>query len=163
MQLLAKVFSDRRRFEGAKLAKVGQWPLAREARSPPGKLAGWTDVRDLKPVLTRPSASGGRRTGEEPDGDRQRDDPLAHPPRHPRRPRGEPPEDVRGARLPQEDDSPREEIVERFAENVAEYEATVRRVASAELPGAIEEALARRGVKRLVIPLTSRRSGSPRV
>ena len=52
----------------------------------------------------------------------------------------------------QEDDSPREEIVERFAENVAEYEATVRRVASAELPGAIEEALARRGVKRLVIP-----------
>ena len=62
-----------------------------------------------------------------------------------------------------EDDSPREEIVERFAENVAEYEATVRRVASAELPGAIEEALARRGVKRLVIPLTSRRSGSPRV
>jgi L-lactate dehydrogenase complex protein LldF len=53
MQLLAKVFSDRRRFEGAqKLAKVGQWPLARggEIRCLPGKLAGWTDVRDLKPV-----------------------------------------------------------------------------------------------------------------
>ena len=68
-------------------------------------------------------------------------------------PEGEQPEDVtveRGYRG--EDDSPREEIVERFAENVAEYEATVRRVASAELPGAIEEALARRGVKRLVIP-----------
>jgi L-lactate dehydrogenase complex protein LldF len=53
MQLLAKVFSDRRRFEGAqKLAKVGQWPLARggEIRRLPGKLAGWTDVRDLKPI-----------------------------------------------------------------------------------------------------------------
>ena len=53
MQLLAKVFSDRRRFEAAqKLAKVGQLPLARggEIRRLPGKLAGWTDVRDLKPV-----------------------------------------------------------------------------------------------------------------
>jgi L-lactate dehydrogenase complex protein LldF len=53
MQLLAKIFSDRKRFEGAqKLARVGQWPLARggEIRRLPGKLAGWTDVRDLKPV-----------------------------------------------------------------------------------------------------------------
>jgi L-lactate dehydrogenase complex protein LldF len=53
MQLLAKIFSDRERFEGAqKLARVGQWPLARggEIRRLPGKLAGWTDVRDLKPV-----------------------------------------------------------------------------------------------------------------
>ena len=68
-------------------------------------------------------------------------------------PEGEHSEDVtveRGYRG--EDDSPREEIVERFAESVAEYEATVRRVASHELSGAIEEALARRGVKRLVIP-----------
>jgi L-lactate dehydrogenase complex protein LldG len=51
-----------------------------------------------------------------------------------------------------EDESPREEIVERFAERVAEYEATVLRVKRDELPDAIEEALQRRGVKRLVIP-----------
>jgi L-lactate dehydrogenase complex protein LldG len=68
-------------------------------------------------------------------------------------PEDERPEDVgveRGYRT--EDDSPREEIVERFAERVAEYEATVHRVKREELPGAIEEALARRGVKRLVVP-----------
>ncbi|HEX4991951.1 MAG TPA: lactate utilization protein C [Rubrobacteraceae bacterium] len=68
-------------------------------------------------------------------------------------PESERPEDVaveRGYR--HEDDASREEIVERFAENVAEYEATVRRVSTGALPGAIEEILARRGVKRLVIP-----------
>lgn len=68
-------------------------------------------------------------------------------------PESERPEDVsveRGYR--HEDDASREEIVERFAENVAEYEATVRCVKTADLPGAIEEALARRGMKRLVVP-----------
>jgi L-lactate dehydrogenase complex protein LldG len=68
-------------------------------------------------------------------------------------PEGERPEDVsveRGYR--HEDDASREEIVERFAERAAEYEATVGRVRSDELPGAIEEALARRGVRRLVVP-----------
>jgi L-lactate dehydrogenase complex protein LldG len=68
-------------------------------------------------------------------------------------PEGERPEDAsveRGYR--KEDDASREEIVERFAERVAEYEATVRRVKTGELPSAIEEALTRRGVKRLVVP-----------
>jgi L-lactate dehydrogenase complex protein LldG len=63
------------------------------------------------------------------------------------------PEDVgvgRGYR--REDDAPRDEIVERFAERAAEYEATVRRVRADELPKAIVEALERRGVKRLVVP-----------
>jgi L-lactate dehydrogenase complex protein LldF len=53
MQLLTRLFSDRARFEAAqRLARVGQWPLAREGtiRRLPGKLAGWTMVRDLKPV-----------------------------------------------------------------------------------------------------------------
>jgi L-lactate dehydrogenase complex protein LldG len=68
-------------------------------------------------------------------------------------PEEERPEDVsveRGYR--REDDAPREEILERFAERAAEYEATVRRVQADELPSAIEEALRRRGVKRLVVP-----------
>jgi L-lactate dehydrogenase complex protein LldG len=68
-------------------------------------------------------------------------------------PQGERPDDVaveRGYRP--EDGSPREEIIERFAERAAEYEATVRRVKEDELPEAIREALARHGVQRLVIP-----------
>ena len=68
-------------------------------------------------------------------------------------PEGERPEDVaveRGYR--HEDDASREEIVERFAERAAEYEATVSRFPSDELPSAIEEALARRSVRRLVVP-----------
>ena len=68
-------------------------------------------------------------------------------------PEGERPEDVTVERAyRKQDTAAREEIVERFAKSVAEYEATVRRVTSDELSGAIEVALARRGVKRLVIP-----------
>jgi L-lactate dehydrogenase complex protein LldG len=51
-----------------------------------------------------------------------------------------------------EGEGKREEIVARFAERTAEYDAKVHRVDHDELPGAIEEALKRRGVKRLVIP-----------
>ncbi|HZY64369.1 MAG: lactate utilization protein C [Actinomycetota bacterium] len=68
-------------------------------------------------------------------------------------PRDERPEDVsveRGYRT--EDGSARPEIVARFAETVAEYEATVHRVTAEDLPGAISEALERRGVGRLVVP-----------
>ncbi len=68
-------------------------------------------------------------------------------------PENERPEDVaveRGYR--DRDDAPREKILSRFAERVAEYKAEVRRVKEADLPAAIEEALERRGVKRLVVP-----------
>ena len=68
-------------------------------------------------------------------------------------PEGERPEDVTVEQdYRKEDTAAREEIVERFAESVAEYEATVHRVTSDELSGAIEQALVQRGVKRLVIP-----------
>jgi L-lactate dehydrogenase complex protein LldG len=63
------------------------------------------------------------------------------------------PEDVpveRGYR--EEDDAPRDEIVKRFAQRTAEYEATIHRVSEADLPVAIAEALERRGVRRLVVP-----------
>ena len=68
-------------------------------------------------------------------------------------PEGERPEDVpveRGYRT--EDDAPQYAIVARFAENVAEYEATVHRVEEADLPGRIWEILEKRGLKRLVVP-----------
>jgi L-lactate dehydrogenase complex protein LldF len=53
MQTMAKTFSDRRLYEGAqRAARIGQWPLARSGtiHRLPGRLAGWTDARDLKPV-----------------------------------------------------------------------------------------------------------------
>jgi L-lactate dehydrogenase complex protein LldG len=68
-------------------------------------------------------------------------------------PKDERPEDVpveRGYR--KEDDAPREEIVEKFAERVAEYEATVHRVSESDLPREIAEALERRGIRQLVVP-----------
>ncbi len=68
-------------------------------------------------------------------------------------PKDERPEDVpveRGYR--KEDDAPREEIVERFAERVAEYEATMHRVSESDLPREIAEALERRGIRQLVVP-----------
>jgi L-lactate dehydrogenase complex protein LldG len=68
-------------------------------------------------------------------------------------PDGERAEDIeveRGYR--KTDDAPQAELVERFAERVAEYKAEVHRVREADLPGAIAEALEHRGVKSLVVP-----------
>ncbi len=68
-------------------------------------------------------------------------------------PADERPEDVpveRGYR--KEDDASHEELVEWFADNVAEYEATVHRVSETDLPHAIAEACRRRGVRHLVVP-----------
>lgn len=53
MQALAKTFSDPDLYERSqRLARVGQWPLVRGGKiaSLPGRLSGWTRVRDLKPV-----------------------------------------------------------------------------------------------------------------
>ena len=69
-------------------------------------------------------------------------------------PKDERPEDVpveRGYR--KQYDAPRNEIVERFAERVAEYEATVHRVNECDLPREVAEALERRGVRKLVVPV----------
>ncbi len=53
MRAMAKTFSEPRLYEGAqKAARIGQWPLARSGaiHRLPGRLAGWTDARDLKPI-----------------------------------------------------------------------------------------------------------------
>ena len=53
MRTMARTFSERRLYEAAqKAARIGQWPLARNGaiHRLPGKLAGWTEARDLKPV-----------------------------------------------------------------------------------------------------------------
>jgi L-lactate dehydrogenase complex protein LldG len=44
------------------------------------------------------------------------------------------------------------DVVELFCERVADYRATVRRVAAAELPAAVAAACAERGARRLVTP-----------
>ena len=77
-------------------------------------------------------------------------------------PEGETPDDVPVERGYRRTRAPREEHVERFIERVAEYKATVRRVARGELPGAIARP-APRGVKRLVVPADLPKAGSPRV
>jgi L-lactate dehydrogenase complex protein LldF len=53
MRMVANVFSDPARFEQAqKAARIGQWPLARNGsiHRLPGRLAGWTETRDLKAI-----------------------------------------------------------------------------------------------------------------
>ncbi|HEX6460283.1 MAG TPA: LutB/LldF family L-lactate oxidation iron-sulfur protein [Thermoleophilaceae bacterium] len=53
MRAMANVFSSRRRYELAqRLARAGQWPLARHGviQHLPGALSGWTATRDMLPV-----------------------------------------------------------------------------------------------------------------
>jgi L-lactate dehydrogenase complex protein LldF len=53
MQTVARVFSDTELYERAqRWARVGQWPFARGGSIGrlPGRLAGWTAVRDLGPI-----------------------------------------------------------------------------------------------------------------
>ena len=68
-------------------------------------------------------------------------------------PEGGRPEDVpveRGYR--KKGDGPRTEIVDRFAAYVAEYEATVHRVAEADLTDTVGKILQERDLRRLVVP-----------
>jgi L-lactate utilization protein LutC len=69
-------------------------------------------------------------------------------------PAGEQPQDVAVARDYRRSETvPREEVVERFVERVAEYKVTVRRIDAASLPEAIATACTERSVRRLVIPM----------
>lgn len=53
MRAFARILTSPRRYRAAQRAgRVGQWPLARRGmiRKLPGPLAGWTAVRDMKPI-----------------------------------------------------------------------------------------------------------------
>jgi L-lactate dehydrogenase complex protein LldG len=49
-------------------------------------------------------------------------------------------------------DAPRQEIVEMFIERAVDYRSDVHRIAAAEVRAAIEQALHRRGARRVVLP-----------
>ena len=51
------------------------------------------------------------------------------------------------------DESPRPELLDRLAERVADYRATVHRVSRAEVSQRVAEACAARGAKRMVVPV----------
>ncbi len=53
MRAFARILASPRRYRAAQRAgRIGQWPLARRGmiRKLPGPLAGWTAVRDMKPI-----------------------------------------------------------------------------------------------------------------
>lgn len=58
-------------------------------------------------------------------------------------------------------ETPRHEVIEQFAEYVAEYKARVIRVSLADLPAAIAEALGARGSERVVVPIDFPREWLP--
>jgi L-lactate dehydrogenase complex protein LldF len=67
MQLLARVFARRARYERAQqLARLGQWPLVRRGviTAVPGPLGGWTAMRDLYPVARQTFREWWRERGE---------------------------------------------------------------------------------------------------
>ncbi len=149
---LAKVFENRTAYEQAqRLGKVGQWPLNRGGYIEwlPGMLGGWTAMRDMPalPKQTFPrvvgrDAWGGRMsTARETILGRIRTALHDAPPADPA------PRDYR-----QRDDSSREEIVEQLVDRLVDYKAQVRLVPQRELPSAIAQALAARGVQTLVVP-----------
>ncbi len=70
MEALAWVFTDRRRYEQAqRLARVGQWPLARSGRIRrlPAPFAGWTEMRDA-PAVAAESFRDWWRARQRPEG-----------------------------------------------------------------------------------------------
>jgi L-lactate dehydrogenase complex protein LldG len=68
-------------------------------------------------------------------------------------PPAERPDDVPVSRdYRQGDDAPRSALIERFVDRLIDYKARVRTLRADELPGAIADACAERGVRRLVVP-----------
>jgi L-lactate dehydrogenase complex protein LldF len=180
MKGLYRVFSSRERYERAqRLARAASRPLVRGGRIPraPGPLAGWTTSRDL-PVppsetfrawwhRTHGAAASSREAGRPPAVAPAPAAPWVRP--APPYPAGEPARDailvrirdaIAGAAPPAaeppayrvEDSRSRDEIVTVFAERVAEYRATVHRVADAEVAARAASICADQGAARLGVP-----------
>jgi L-lactate dehydrogenase complex protein LldF len=181
MKGLYRVFSSRERYEQAqRLARVASRPLVRGGRIPraPGPLAGWTTSRDLPmppaetfrewwrrtrplaplspgpPVPAAPVAPTVPTKCRETTSSRHRDQPTREIVLARIR------EAIAGAAPPApeppayrtEDSRSRDEIVTLFAERVAEYRATVHRVAEAEVAARAASICADQGASRLGVP-----------
>jgi L-lactate dehydrogenase complex protein LldF len=73
MQLMASIFDDPQRYEQAQaLGRLGQWPLVHGGSISwlPGKLSGWTAMRDLRPLPAQTFRQWWRSRQEAEDGDR---------------------------------------------------------------------------------------------
>ena len=83
MQALAKAFSDPKLYEGAqKLRRAGPvalCPKGVQIGRLPGPLAGWTAMRDLKPVAKTELPRVVAKNRRAADGKREGGDPPAHP------------------------------------------------------------------------------------
>jgi L-lactate dehydrogenase complex protein LldF len=179
MRALFHMFSSRSRYERAqKLARLAARPFGERVSRAPGPLSGWTMSRDLPTPAKETFREWWRRThGEhrsnpapptmssfsvhiadkddtirqegapEQAGDARTD--ILHRIRSALT--GAEPGDIpRNYRT--EDTRDRDEIVDLFAERVAEYRATVHRVRSSEVAGLVERIAEQAGARRIGIP-----------
>ena len=158
MKLLAKVFASPALFaRSQQFGRLGQKVVQKRGgfiESLPGPLGGWTAMRDVYPVAPQTFREWWKTrkwTSSTPDA---RAEILARIQSATRDiPAAETPADVpipRAYRL--RDDGPAHERIAAFAERVAEYRATVHRIAAADLPRAIASSCEARGLRRLVVP-----------
>ena len=146
MDALAKVFGSRGRYERAqRLARVGNGPLARTLPGPSGVDG---DARAARGPAADRSASGGPSGGGMSARAR---DPRPDPGRaRRRRRRAGVPRDYHVAGSGPAAGS--ERVVARFCERAADYRATVRRIAAAEVEDAVAAACREHGARRLAVP-----------
>jgi L-lactate dehydrogenase complex protein LldG len=179
MRALFHTFSSRDRYERAqKFARTAARPFGSKITSAPPPLAGWTLSRDL-PVPARESfRDWWRRTrgeGAQSDGARTMSHlRITYMHKSDKIPSGLPREvpgdaradilhrirsalrDATPSDVPRnyrtEDARERDEIVDTFAERVAEYRATVHRVAQSEVADAVERIANEAGAHRIGVP-----------
>jgi L-lactate dehydrogenase complex protein LldF len=181
MRALFHTFSSRDRYERAqKLARTAARPFARGGRitRAPGPLAGWTMSRDLPAPARESFRDWWRRTrggGAQSDGARTMSHlRITYMHKSDTIPSGLPSDATGGGRadilhrirsalrdaapsdIPRdyrtEDARERDEIVDTFAERVAEYRATVHRVAESDVAEAVERIAKEAGARRIGVP-----------